>query len=241
MRTFDKVIVGLFVVFGVLAVIFGVGTIIHAYNTTKPSLDRLNEQIRTTLQFAERGASVLEDHPQEIERLIAPRTSLVDVVRTLPSVAGQAATVAAQTADSLESTAHTLREFPGVASMVVPEDAMTANAASLSSTADSLKHLVANLEATKKQTEHFAADVTEASQAAEQIQKELQKAHVTLARLIEVLEGMQQALDKANLPSEIAKRVSLQGGVYLLLAVVLFGMAGMWKRMSEHDAVDAHR
>jgi chromosome segregation ATPase len=233
MKKFDKVVISLFVVFAILAAIFGVGTVIHAYVDIRPSLSRANEEIVATLDLAERAASVLEGHPEQLDKLGAPLDSAVATSREIPVVIRQGAKISLEAADALDATARSLKGVNGAAGLVLPEDDLAQAAAQLAQTADSLRHLAPSLEALQKNADELSGDITKSASALGELQSELAAANVTLTRLVERLEKTSAAIDEAEFPVEIARLVSLQGGVYILLSVVLLGMAGMWKRMSE--------
>lgn len=235
MRTFDKAVVTVFFIFGLLAAVFGVGTIIHAYTTIKPGLVRIQESASETLHLAEKTVAVLDDHPEKLRRLDAPRDSLVGALSNVHFVVQQTADVSLQAADALEATAGSLKAIPDTSDLFLPEDKLAQTAGSLSKSADSLRHLNPRLEELQGSTRKLTDSTTIALEAASQLNDEWVEARVTLGHLVELLREARNALKRANLANGTAQQVSLQGGIYILLSVVLFGMAGMWRRLSTPD------
>lgn len=236
MRRFDRVVVGGFVLIAVVAFVLGLGAIIYAHTVIEPRMAQLNEQAVTSMELAERGARVLEAHTGELETLVAPRQSVAATMRELPAALEQSANLSWHAAQTLEQSAHTLRSVADATELVLPDDAIERSAATMSTLAASLEGLAPQFGALREETEVLADDFARASSNTEQLQGELRQAHVTLEQAREQLSQTRQALNQANLPAEISRLASLHGGLYVVLAVLLMGMAGLWKRLSQQSA-----
>lgn len=238
MRRFDRIVVGGFVSVSVVAFVLGLGAIIYAHSVIEPRMAKLSEQAVTGVELAERGLRVLEAHTNELETLIAPRQSVAATTSELPAVLEQSTNLTWHAAQTLDQSAQTLRSVAEATELVLPDDAIERSAETMSTTAASLEGLAPRLNALREETQLLADDLTRASSSTKQLQDELRQANVTLEQAREQLGQTHETLSEANLPAEISRLASLHGGLYIVLAMLLAGMAGLWKRLSEQPAGD---
>lgn len=233
MRAFDRVIVTFFCLFAFAALAVGAGTLFYAFDTIEPALERVEKNVVEDLAMAEDTVQVVERHRRLIEEADAPAKSAVDAVGAVPDTLADTATSLRSTVALLGATANTMREIGDSTGLVLSSQVFDENAAALDAAADELQSLPGRLDTLAASNRTLAGDLERSVEDMARLQANLVKSDVTLQRVQSRLAKTREAIDRADLPTEIARRTGLTGGLYIVIAVVLFGMAGIWKRLSE--------
>lgn len=215
-----------------MSLLLGIGSIIYANEIIKPNLEALTEQGVEGVGMAERGLEVLTAHSDAIGTLNPPQSSTLATLQQLPSALEQSAYLSENAAEALSRSATTLREIENDLGIILPDDALGRNAEALSTSAQSLRGLAPMLYQLNQEIDSVATDLTRTSQQAEQVQEELQNADVTLERAQRRMERAREVLRSTNLPTEVTRFIGMVGGLFIVMGVVLLGMAGLWRRLA---------
>ncbi len=216
---------------GILAVLVGIGTIIYATTVIKPHLEELTDRGLEGIELAERGLDVLNTHSEAMAPFNPPQSNTLATMQALPTALEQGANVTEHAAETFDRSATTLREIENDLGIILPGNALQENAEALATSAQSLRGLSPVLYRMHEQTDTVAADLTRASERADRLQKELKNAGVTLEQVRTQVAQTQNALHSTNLPVEITRLIALVGGLFIVLGLLLLGMAGLWRRL----------
>jgi hypothetical protein len=225
-----------FVSVAVLAFTVGIGTIVYAYAVIEPHLARVSNQAVANIEWAERGLQVLETHALATQQLNAPQPSTVAILREVPDVIAQSAYLSDHAAQTLRRTATTLRGVEDNLGIVLPDEAFNQNAKAMATTAQSLDGLIPMLLTLREHTDTLATDFARASESANELQEALQREQVTINAAQTRLRQTREAMRGANLRTEIPRMMTLNGGLYIGLAILLLGMGGLWARVATLSA-----
>lgn len=216
----------------ILSFAIGVGTIVYAYAVMKPNLAEVGNQAVASVELAERGLRVLETHSLATRQLNAPQPSTVATLREVPDVITQSAYLSEHAAQTLRRSATTLRGVEENLGIVLPDEAFIENAEAMATTAESLDGLAPMLHTLRERTDTLATDFAQASNSANELQAALKRAEVTIDEAQAQLRQTREAINAANLRAEIPRMVSMHGGLFIGLAILLLGMGGLWKRVA---------
>ena len=230
-RRFDKVVVGILLTAGGLALALGLGTIIYAYAVVEPKLARVSEQARASLALAERTTRVIDQQAEDFRALVEPYPNITATLRALQGGLEQSVDLSQQTEEALRASANTLREVNENTGLILPDDAFARNARALSALATGFERITPRLVVLRQETDTLTSDLAHATAHSEQLLSAFREANATLEQMHLRLQRARQALSTANLATEITRFAALQGSMFIFLAVVLMGMAGLWMRL----------
>lgn len=231
MDRFDTVIAWGLATVGILAILIGIGTIIYATTVINPRLEELTDRGLEGLELAERGLDLLNTHSEVMAPLNPPQSNTLATMRDLPTALEQGGNVSEHAAETLARSATTLREIENDLGIILPGNALRENAEAFATSAESLRGLSPVLYRMHEQTDTLVADLTRASKEANRFQKELKKAGVTLEQVRAQVSQTQNTLHSSNLPVEVTRMITLGGGLFIVLGILLLGMAGIWRRL----------
>lgn len=235
MKTIDKIIGGMLVLFSLVALALGVGTIIQAHGDVWDRFQSLSDAITQNLELAEQTVAVLEDNQKALDALLAPSTSTTALAGRLPSGLEQMSATLEQTAQTVDVTADTMEAMASHTGLILPGEKFGENAEALKRQGASLRQLAKTARENEEGATSMAGDLEAASAALQEVRSELNSSQITMKRVRERLKETRQVAERLDLPGQVASLVTLQGLVFILFSIVLAALAAIWLRWSRFD------
>lgn len=232
-RDKDRWIVWTFGALGFLSLLIGVVTPIYTYAAVKPKFEDLEHEMRRSIALVQRGLEVIDEHPELTNALRRPPERTLGATPNLVQMLETTAKASSQVSDLLGAFGATIEDVSGLSILVMAEDSFDRVQGELDETKATVDRLAPVLVDLAKQSRRLSASLKDADAAAERLAKELDDANVTLSQAELRLSALEDAIERAQLPAQASRFGTLQGGVYIVLSFVLWGIGGIFRRLAD--------
>lgn len=228
----DRIVVVLLGLLGTLSLGMAVAVPIYAHTVFKPDMLELERRAMTSVSVVDRGVGVLERHRNLAQDVTPSPQSALGAAPALARLMAEGATAVRTTADAIDALARTFDDVAGVSMLVLAKDSFEASAIALSRSAGTFRAMAPQFDALAERSRALERRLSEAREARRRLEEELVQADVTLEQAHDELHGLWAALAEGDLAAEATRFADLQGGLYAGLGFLLWGLAGLWARLT---------
>jgi hypothetical protein len=227
-RKFATVYIWVLGVFGCIAVIIGITTIVTAFTTTHVQVDRTTTMLTESIEDMEQVVRVLKSHKSEFLELEGAPAAMEATIRQVPQLAAASSDALSATTDTLDKTADLVQAMDGRGDLFMTGSPLKENANALRKTSETLRVLHQRMTETQRSLDRMVADSTRALQVATSVGSALRTSGPRLGDLEERLGAIRRVSESGVVAAGVAGLQIAFGGIYLLVGLLLAGLATGW-------------
>jgi methyl-accepting chemotaxis protein len=239
MATSDRLIVYFLALVSLAAAGLGIFQIVMATGPTHRFFSDAQALLKENIETADKTVSVLQDHGAELGQVERLGRRVGESARKLPSVMGRVADLLSAVQNTLGQTADSMRHLEEKTGFLTPGNRLSQNAEALEATAAEMRQLRDTMRETEEAGKAARGQAETAAESLSKIRDSLRAEGITPGGLAERIDRMHALSERASLASTMMWRQGLRGGIYLLLALILASLAGIWRRLAPRDATES--
>ncbi len=235
MRTTDRAVTICLFAAAVVSIVVGIATIVLGQTMTRNRVEQSSELLRDNLETARRVAESLQDHRGQLQAIARLPTKAARAARQAPAALSESADLMRAGVQTMRRTAGSMRQLEAGVDFLTPGSSLSKNADAVANLADKMAEMRQVVLDARDPVHATVQQLQAALEAQRTLRRALEEAGVGPDLLVRRLERTRQLQRRANLPAAAAWQQTAAGLAFVLVGILLGGVAMIWRRSLPDD------